>query len=91
MNNIIVLKFWAEWCSPCTALKRVIDEVRDEFLPKGVQFQYVNIDTDPDTTTQYGVHSVPTVVIVRNGQEYGRFIGLQSKDVYRNAIKSSLK
>lgn len=90
MNNIIVLKFWATYCKPCSIVKKVIDEVRDEFLPKGVQFQYVNIEQDEDTPTEYGIRSIPTVVIVRNGKEYGRFIGIQSKDVYRKAIKSAM-
>lgn len=89
-NNVQVIKFWATWCSPCAALSPIINELKNEFMPKGVSFRDVDIDNEPEITQKYGVRSVPTVIIIRNGSEYGRITGVNPKKVISDAIQSAL-
>lgn len=86
---VTVKKFSASWCGPCRALTPVMNEIKGQF--SAVRFEEVDIDNNEDMVRQYGISSVPTVVIERDGQEVNRFTGLTSKLAYINAINESLK
>lgn len=81
----IVKHYGAEkWCSPCRALRPIIDEIIRE--NPSVRYQYIDIDNNPMEAKNMGVQSIPTVIIVKNGIETHRIIGIQSKSVYETAI-----
>jgi len=86
---VTVKKFSAEWCSPCRALVPVMNEIRGQF--SNVRFEDIDVDNNQQIAEEYGIRSVPTVIIERNGQEINRFTGLSSKVAYINAINESLK
>ena len=65
--------FSAEWCVPCQTLGPVMDQVSQK-----IPVQKINIDYEADITSKYGVKSIPTVVLVENGQEVRRFTGARS-------------
>jgi thioredoxin 1 len=90
MNKIKVEKYWAEWCQPCSYVTPIINELRNEYTPKGVSFSSVNLDEQPDLATQNGVRSIPTVIIFRNGKEFGRFTGLQPLKEYKKGIEGAI-
>lgn len=85
---ITVKKFSASWCGPCKALKPIFEEVKSGF--SNVKFEDVDVDENYELASQYGVRSVPTVVIEKNGVEVNRFAGVQSKLAYQNAINENL-
>jgi thioredoxin 1 len=85
---ITVKKFSASWCGPCKALAPVMNEVKGQF--SNVNFQDIDIDENFELASHYGVRSVPTVVIENNGKEVNRFVGVQSKLAYTNAINENL-
>jgi thioredoxin 1 len=86
---ITVKKFSAVWCGPCRMLAPMFNEqVKPQF--SGVKFEDIDVDTNPDETVKYGVTSVPTVVIVKDGVELQRFTGVQSKLAYTNAINEAI-
>jgi len=85
---ITVKKFSASWCGPCKALKPVFEEVKNGFL--NVKFEDIDVDENFELASQYGVRSVPTVVIEKNGVEVERFLGVQSKLAYVNVINENL-
>ena len=85
---ITVKKFSASWCGPCKALKQIFEEVKGGY--SNVKFEDVDVDEQFELASQYGVRSVPTVVIEKNGVEVSRFTGLQSKLAYTNAINENL-
>ena len=86
---VSVKKFSAVWCGPCRALTTVMNEIKGNF--SNVKFEEYDIDEYSDITEEYGVRSVPTVIIVKDGIEVNRFTGLSSKMAYVNAINEAVK
>ena len=86
---VTVKKFSAVWCGPCRALAPIMNEVKTQF--SNVVFEEYDVDVAYDEATKYGVRSVPTVIIERDGKEVERFTGVSSKMAYINAINENLK
>jgi thioredoxin 1 len=84
----IVKKFSATWCGPCRMLAPMIESIKPSY--SGVKFEEIDIDEYSDIAEKYGVKSVPTVIIEKNGVEVNRFVGVQSAMTYRNAINETL-
>ena len=83
---ITVKRFTAAWCGPCKQLAPLFEQLRSEH--PNVSFQTIDVDMDKDTTMNYGITSVPTVIIESNGQVALRSVGVQPKSTYTNTIKS---
>ena len=75
------LLFSASWCGPCQTLKPVMEQVS-----KTIPVTKIDVDTDAQTVSDYGVRSVPTVVLVKDGREVKRFTGVQSLNTYLNPL-----
>jgi thioredoxin 1 len=86
---LTVKKFSAVWCGPCRALAPVMNELKSQF--SNVVFEEYDVDVAYDEATKYGVRSVPTVIVEKNGVEVERFTGVSSKLTYINAINENLK
>jgi thioredoxin 1 len=86
---VTVKKFSAVWCGPCRMLAPVMNEIKSKY--PNVKFEEYDVDNEVDEVTKYGVTSVPTVIIERNGELLDRFTGLQSKIAYQNAINEAVK
>jgi thioredoxin 1 len=83
-----VKKFGASWCGPCRALAPILSEVKSQF--KNVSFTEHDVDDDFEEATKYGIRSVPTVVVIKDGVEVDRVIGLSSKSKYTGIINEQL-
>ena len=83
-----VKKFSASWCGPCKTLVPTFNEVKNSF--SGVSFNEYDVDDNSDIASQFGIRSVPTVILVKDGKEVKRIVGAQSKMAYENAINESL-
>lgn len=86
-KTTVVLDFWASWCGPCKMYAPIIEEVATE-LANEVKVGKVNVDEESDLASQYGIMSIPTTVIIKNGEEVGRVVGLVSKSEIIEKIKS---
>lgn len=73
-----ILYFSAGWCSPCRTFKPVMESLSSE-LP----IQFIDVDSSPQTATQYNVRSVPTTIVVQNGMEIGRAVGAKTANEIR--------
>ena len=73
--------FSASWCGPCQTLKPVMEQVS-----KTIPVTKIDVDTDAQTVSDYGVRSVPTVVLIKDGREVKRFTGVQSLNTYLNPL-----
>jgi thioredoxin 1 len=74
-----ILYFTAAWCAPCKALSPVMDSLQGQ-----INFDKIDVDTNTDLSTQYGVRGVPSLVLVENGNEVGRLVGAQTKETILN-------
>ena len=88
-GKYVYIDVWATWCGPCRALAPVINEVKNQF--SNVKFEEYDVDTAYDEATKYGIRSVPTIIIEKNGVEVDRFTGASSKLTYINALNEHLK
>jgi len=70
-----LLYFSAPWCGPCKQFKPLMESMQPE-LP----IQFINVDSSPQTAAQYNVRSVPTTILIENGMEKGRLVGVKTKD-----------
>ncbi|MCW7544735.1 thioredoxin [Aurantimonas litoralis] len=73
----VVVDFWAEWCGPCKMIAPSLEEISSEM--DNVRIAKVNIDENPDIAAQYGVRSIPTLMIFKNGEHADTMVGAQSK------------
>lgn len=85
----VVIDFWAAWCQPCRMVSPVIDELAKEYEGK-VKVGKVNVDENNQIASQYGVMSIPSVMVFKNGAPSKTLVGVQSKDTYKNAIDGAL-
>lgn len=74
----VLVDFWAEWCGPCRMLGPIIEQVAEEFEGK-VKVCKLNVDQSPQVAQRFGVSSIPTVLLFKNGQRVDGFVGAQPK------------
>ena len=74
----ILLDFYADWCGPCRMVSPVIDEIASE---RGdVAVGKINVDSEPSLAREYGVYSIPTLVVIRDGKVVNQAVGARSKE-----------
>ena len=88
-NHPVLVDFWAEWCGPCKALGPILENVALEFEGK-VVVKKINIDENPESPANFGIRSIPTIIMFKNGAVADTKIGLSSEADLKNWINSHL-
>lgn len=83
----VLIDFWAEWCPPCKKLGPILDKVEEEYKDK-VLFYKLNVDKNPLTSTAFKIESIPTVVLFKEGNAIGGFIGLRPEEEIKEWLNS---
>jgi len=86
---IELLDFYADWCGPCKVMEPVLEEAKNT-LKDQVNIKEIDVDADLETSEKYGVMSIPTYIVLKDGQEVERMIGAQPKDEFLEKIQSHL-
>lgn len=80
----VLIDFYADWCGPCKMLSPIIDEIAEE--NSDIKVVKVNVDDSQDLAMKYQVMSIPTLVVIKNGEEVNRSVGLIDKSQVLNLI-----
>ena len=89
-NGLVLVDFYADWCGHCQMLSPVLQQLSDEFWAQGLQVLKVNVDENPDLSAEYGVMSIPTVILFHQGGQVERLTGAYPKEVYQEKINALL-
>jgi len=84
---LIVVDCWAAWCAPCRAIAPIVEELAKEYSGK-VVFGKLNVDENPETTQRFGVMAIPTLLVMKNGQEVDRVVGIVPKNQLEAKVNS---
>ena len=88
-NGVALVDFWAEWCGPCRLQLPILDEVVEEIGEKAT-IGKVNVDQELELAHQFGVQSIPTLILFKDGKAIDVMVGLQSKEILVEKINSVL-
>lgn len=85
----VLVDFYADWCGPCKMMAPVVEELASEFAGKA-KVGKLNVDRDPEIAQKYGIMSIPTLLIIKNGEVFYKAVGVQSKQTVADALNKAL-
>lgn len=85
----VLVDFWAVWCGPCRMIAPIVDELAQEYAGK-VKVAKLNVDEHPEIPADYGIMSIPTLILFKNGEVVARAVGYQSKEKLARVLENNL-
>ena len=85
----VLVDFWAEWCQPCRIVSPIVEELAKEYEGK-LKVGKLNVDENGHTSQHYGIMSIPSLLIFKDGQVVKQMVGAQSKDNFKKEIDQAL-
>ena len=85
----VLVDFWAEWCGPCKMIGPVVEEIHNDYEEKAV-IGKLNVDENPDIAMNYGVRSIPTLLVFKNGEVVDKIVGAVPKTAITQKIDAQL-
>ena len=89
-KSLMLVDFWATWCGPCRMLGPVIEQLAEDYEGKDVIIGKVDVDENPELAQRYGVMSIPTVLLLEDGKEIERKVGVMPYEVYADLLDEKL-
>ncbi|MBR3249927.1 MAG: thioredoxin [Clostridia bacterium] len=83
-EGTVLVDFYADWCGPCKMMSPIIDEIAEEM--QNVKVGKVNVDESGELAMKYNVSSIPTIMVVKNGEVSKTFVGVTEKDLIKEVL-----
>ncbi|GKS09027.1 thioredoxin [Paenibacillus chitinolyticus] len=87
-NNLVLVDFWAPWCGPCKMQSPILDQLTEE-AGEAVTIAKINVDDNPETASKFGVMSIPTLKLFKNGSEVKTMVGVQSLQTLKELVNQN--
>ncbi len=88
-KGVVLVDFWASWCAPCNILAPVVEEIAKEYKDK-IKVGKLNVDNSQKTAADFGIVSIPTIIIFKEAREETRIVGVVPKDTIKQKINRLL-
>ena len=85
-SGTVLVDFWAPWCGPCKMIAPVLEELDQEIGDK-VKIAKLNVDDNPETASRFGVMSIPTLIVFKDGQPVDKIVGFQPKEALKSVLE----
>ncbi len=85
----VLVDFWATWCMPCQMVAPIIDEIAQE-MSNEIEVVKCNVDENPLLSSQFNIQAIPNLLLFKNGNPVKSIVGVQTKEIIKNTIKSAL-
>ena len=86
-KGLVLVDFWAEWCGPCRQLGPILEAI-DEEMGNDVKIYKMNVDDSPETASQFGIRSIPTMFLFKDGKQVDTKVGLNTQSTISSWIES---
>jgi thioredoxin 1 len=88
-GKAVLVDFWAEWCGPCKMIAPILDEVAEGYAER-MTVAKINIDENPNTPNKYGIRSIPTLILFKDGEVQAQKLGAMSKSQLTEFLDTNL-
>ena len=85
----VLVDFWADWCAPCKIIAPIVEDLASEYDGE-VKFAKLDVDSNPNTATTYGIRGIPTLLIFRDGSPIGQVVGAVPKAVLKHRLDEAI-
>ena len=85
----VLMDFWATWCKPCLMVAPILDELAEEYDDR-ITFVKLDVDQNPKTAAKYGIMSIPTLLIFKNGEPVSHMVGVRPKKELQENLEAAL-
>ena len=88
-DTLVLVDFWADWCGPCKMIAPMVEELAEEFEGK-IKFTKLDVDSNPQSATNFGIRGIPTLLIFDDGKPVDQVVGAVPKSVLKKRLEAAL-